>query len=381
VIAPDKFKGTLGASQVAAAMAKGARAAFPAAAMDLRPVADGGEGTLEALLMGVGGRVRTLEVSGPLDRPCEAEIAWLADGRVGIEMAQASGLTLVDPYKRRALEASSRGTGEAIRAALEAGAEDIVIGVGGSASTDGGTGAATAVGWRFLDARGRDLPPGGGAVAGLSRIEGSEVMSGIAGASIVAACDVDNPLLGERGAARAFGPQKGADSDDVALLEQSMAVLAEKIRVDLGLDVADHPGAGAGGGLGAGLIAFFGARAGRGFEIVAEATELRRAIGRSELVITGEGRLDDSSLEGKAPVSVARMSASAGVTCVAVAGEVWLDPSSLRKNGVRDAASLVEKVGKSRALEDTAGSIAEVTGRLLREKLLGERHLASPHPI
>lgn len=381
MIAPDKFKGTLTALQVAEAIARGARAAFPAAAMDLRPMADGGEGTLEALLVGVGGRARTVDVGGPLGGSAEAEIAWLNDGRAGIEMAQSAGLALVDARTRPALDASSRGTGEAIRAALEAGAKDIVVGVGGSASTDGGTGAAAALGWRFLDAQGRDLPPGGGALRNLSRVDDSRVIADLGAVSIVAACDVDNPLLGDRGAARAFGPQKGATLEDVDVLEQSMSVLAERIAVDLGIEVADLEGAGSGGGLGAGLVAFFGARLGSGFDIVAEATGLGSAIRRSDLVITGEGRLDQSSLGGKAPIGVAQLAAQADVRCMAVAGEVWLDPSELRKNGIKDAASLLEKVGRQRSLEDPAGSIAEVTNKLLREKLLGERYLAAPDHI
>lgn len=380
-MAPDKFKGTLSAVQVAEAMARGARAAFPAAAMDLCPVADGGEGTLEALLVGIGGRVRKVEVSGPLGGSVEAEIAWLNDGRAGIEMAQAAGLALVDARTRPALDASSRGTGEAIRAALEANAKEIVIGVGGSASTDGGTGAAAALGWRFLDAEGRDLPPGGGALSNLARIDDSRVIAGARDASITAACDVDNPLLGERGAARVFGPQKGATAEDVEVLEHSLTVLETRIRADLGVDVADQEGAGSGGGIGAGLIAFFGARLGRGFDIVAEATGLGSVIRRSDLVITGEGRLDRSSLGGKAPIGVAHLARRAEVRCVAVAGEVWLDPSELRKSGIHDAASLLEKVGRQRSLEDPAGSITEVTNKLLREKLLGERHLASPGHI
>ncbi len=378
VIAPDKFKGTLNATDVATAMSRGARAAFPAAAMELRPVADGGEGTLEALLVGLGGRVRTVEVSGPLGRRAEAEIAWLNDGRVGIEMAQTSGLALVDGGGRAALEASSRGVGEAIGAAIEAGAKDILVGVGGSASTDGGTGAAAALGWRFLDADGRDLPAGGGALQHLRRIDDSQVDSRILDVSIVAACDVDNPLLGEWGAARAFGPQKGASADDIEVLERGLSLLAERIRADLGREVEAEEGAGAGGGLGAGLIAFFGARLGRGFDIVAEATGLSSAIRRADLVITGEGRLDESSVGGKAPIGVAGLARRSGVRCMAIAGEVWLEPSELHKNGIRDAASLLEKVGRDRALQDPAGSIAEVTNKLLREKLLGERHLASP---
>ena len=204
------------------------------------------------------------------------------------------------------------GLGELVAAALRQGERKILIGVGGSASTDGATGAARAVGWRFLDADGVELDLGGGSLRHLARIDASGVDPAVRAASFVAACDVDNPLIGEQGAARWFAPQKGASTDEIAILEEGLSVLAERIRSDLGIEVVDEPGAGAGGGTGAGLIAFFGATLGRGFDVVSEAAGLEREIEQADLVLTGEGRLDDQSLGGKTPVGVAAHRQGAG---------------------------------------------------------------------
>ncbi|HZK50611.1 MAG TPA: glycerate kinase [Actinomycetota bacterium] len=366
VIAPDKFKGTLSASEVADALAKGVRAAIPHASLTLRPVGDGGEGTVDALLLAHGGRVTSKRVSGPLGGLVEAPLAHLGDGSCAMEMSDAAGLTLVDPDRRDALASSTLGLGELIAAALDEGERRILIGVGGSASTDGGTGAAAAVGWRFLDADGGELPLGGGSLKHLTRIDPSGVRPEITAATIVAACDVDNPLLGDAGAARVFGPQKGASPKEVEVLEEGLATLATRIREDLGTDVAELPRAGAAGGTGAGLRAFFGAELGPGFDVVAEATHLRDEIDRADLVLTGEGSLDDQSLAGKAPIGVARMALELGVPCYAVAGEVPAEPGALKREGVLASTSLIEAVGSERAFADTAGAIAEATKTLLR---------------
>ncbi|MGH2699233.1 MAG: glycerate kinase, partial [Actinomycetota bacterium] len=316
VIAPDKFKGTLSATEVAEALAKGVRAVIPHASLTLRPVADGGEGTVDALLLAHGGRVSTRRVSGPLAGLVEAPLAHLADGSCAIEMSDAAGLTLVGADQRDALAASTFGLGQLIAAALDDGERRILIGVGGSASTDGGTGAARAVGWRFLDRDGKELPQGGGSLGHLARIDGSKVRPEVGAATFVAACDVDNPLLGESGAALVFAPQKGASDEEVEVLEEGLTTLARRIEEDLSIDVAGLPSAGAAGGTGAGLRAFFGAELGDGFEVVAEATQLREAIEEADLVVTGEGRLDDQSLGGKAPVGVARIARALGVRCL-----------------------------------------------------------------
>lgn len=367
VIAPDKFKGTLSASEVAEALAKGVRAAIPHASLTLRPIGDGGEGTVDALLLAHGGRVSLRRVSGPLGGAVEAAIAHLADGSCAMEMSDAAGLTLVDADRRDPLASSTLGLGELIAAALDEGERRMLIGVGGSASTDGGTGAATAVGWRFLDGDGAELPLGGGSLEHLARIDNSDVRPEIAAATIVAACDVDNPLLGDSGAARVFAPQKGASPEDVEVLEDGLATLAVRIKEDLEIDIAELPRSGAAGGTGAGLHAFFGAELGPGFQVVAEATRLRDEIEQADLVLTGEGSLDDQSLGGKAPIGVARMARDLGVPCYAVAGVVPADPGALKREGILGSASLIEAVGRERAFADPAGAILVATKALMRQ--------------
>ena len=361
VVAPDKFKGTLTASEVAEALAKGVRAAIPHASFTLRPIGDGGEGTIDALLLAHGGRISAKQVSGPLGGHVEASLAHLADGSCAFEMAGAAGLTLVDPDRRDALASSTLGLGELLSAALDDGERRILVGLGGSASTDGGTGAARAVGWRFLDRDGAELPLGGGSLRDLARIDSIGVRPEVAASTIVAACDVDNPLLGDSGAARVFAPHKSASPEEVEVLEEGLATLAVRIKEDLGLDVADIPGSGAAGGTGAGLRAFYGAELGPGFEIVAQATNLRDEIEEADLVVTGEGSLDDESLGGKAPIGVARIARDLQVPCYAVAGEVSADAGALKREGILGSASLVEAVGKERAFADPAGSIVIAT--------------------
>jgi glycerate kinase len=364
LIAPDKFKGTLTAVQVAKAIRTGVRSAHPDAETELCPVADGGDGTAETLFVALGGTRSTRVVSGPLGARVEAPVYLLEDGRAVIEMAQASGLALLGAA-RDPLGASSLGTGELIAAVLEQlppGGE-LLVAIGGSASTDGGTGAARALGWRFVDASGRDLALGGGALVDLNGIEppGDAVSATVTGVS-----DVDNPLVGPAGAARVFAPQKGADADEVALLERGLEVLAGRIQSDLGVEVASIPGGGAAGGMGAGLVAFFGGRLQPGFEAVAAAVGLKEAIARADVVVTGEGSLDQQSLAGKAPIGVSRMAAGAGVPCLAIAGRLELEPVQLAEAGVSRAFDLVAEIGERRALEDSAAAVSEGAAALLR---------------
>lgn len=374
VIAPDKFKGTLGASQAADAIGRGVRKVFPAAALALRPVADGGEGTVEALLTGLGGRASSKRVTGPLGDEVEASVGWLADGRAAMEVAQASGLVLVPPERRDALRAHSMGVGEVIRAVAESGrTRSLVVGIGGSAMTDGGTGAARALGWRFLDRAGRELPPGGAALIDLAHIDGAAVADAVRELEIDLASDVDNPLLGAEGAARVFAPQKGASAEQVELLERALTVLARRIKEDVGVDVAERPGAGAAGGLGAGLMAFCGATMRPGFDLVAEVTGLTQVIRGADYVITGEGKLDRQSLGGKAPIGVARLAAKSLVKCFAVAGDIPLkDRKALSEAGFAGMASMVETVGEQRAFDDPSNAIQATTEKLLRSRNLRE---------
>jgi glycerate 2-kinase len=364
VIAPDKFKGTLSAPQAAAAIAAGVRRARPQAEILTLPVADGGDGTAEVMCAAIGGEVDDLEVTGPLGAPVLASLTRLGDGRAVVEMAAASGLVAAGG-NHQPLTATSRGTGELLRAALNRSDGTVMVGIGGSASSDGGTGAATALGWRFLDGRGRELPPGGGALEKLHAISGDHVSARLRNRTIVGVSDVDNPLLGPRGAAAVFGPQKGASAHDVERLEAGLARLAEVVASELGLDLGSRERGGAGGGMGAGLIAFFGAALEPGFMTVAEVIGLPEAVAGAGLVVTGEGRLDAQSLGGKAPAGVARVAAAANVPCVAIAGEITASEAELADLGLQAALGLVAEVGEARARDDPGAALAEVTATLL----------------
>lgn len=367
VLAPDKYKGSLTALEVAEAMMRAAREIYPAAAFTLRPMADGGEGTLDALMIARGGRTHDVAVTHPLGAIVNASFGLFSDGNACIEMARASGLQLIGSAERDALSASSLGTGELIAHALAHDPPSLVVGIGGSATTDGGTGAARALGWRFLDASGAELPPGGGALVDLARIVAPE--HPIAGTPIVGACDVDAPLVGLMGAARRFGPQKGATPGDVERLEAGLATLAERIRADLGHDVASLPGAGAGGGMGAGLVAFFGAELRSGFDVVASASDLAADIAGAELVLTGEGRLDAQSLAGKVPIGVGRLARKARVPCIAIAGDLQLERRQLRANGIGIGVGIVQTGGSDLSERDPAGAIERAVIGTLKHHL------------
>ncbi|HOW72692.1 MAG TPA: glycerate kinase [Phycisphaerae bacterium] len=346
IIAPDKFKEALSAQEVCAAIARGVRRVVPDAEIDIVPMADGGEGTVEALIAATGGTRHLVSVAGPLGDPVRAVWGMLggSERTAVMEMAAATGLALVPPEKRNPLLTSTYGTGQLVMAALDAGARRILIGIGGSATNDGGIGAAQAIGVRFLgtgmlssahecgcgeaaswcgfgDAL-MVLPVrlSGGRVNEITRIDLSARDPRIAATEILVACDVDNPLCGARGASAIYGPQKGATPDQVQMLDRNLGHLAGLIKRDLRLDVADLPGAGAAGGLGAGLVAFFGARLQSGVQIVMDAVRLADRVARADLVITGEGRIDRQSMMGKVIAGVGRTAKAAGVPCVALVG-------------------------------------------------------------
>lgn len=288
-------------------------------------MADGGEGTVQALVDATGGGIRTATVTGPLGEPVEAFYGVLGDGRTAvIEMAAASGLPLVPPTRRDPSIATTRGTGELILRAVEDGARKLLIGIGGSATNDAGAGMARALGFRLVDEAGADLPPGGAALARLDRIlpPPAAMRERLTGAEITVACDVTNPLCGPQGASCVFGPQKGATPAMVEQLDAALARFAEVAARGLGADVLKLPGGGAAGGLGAGLVAFLGARLTPGVEMVVEATGLDALLEGADLCITGEGRLDAQTPHGKTPSGVARVCAAHGVPCVAVGGTV-----------------------------------------------------------
>ena len=323
LLAPQEFKGSLTALEAVSALAAGIEQVFPTARIDRLPLADGGPGTVGAIAVGLGGRYALTSVDGPLGEPVSARWALIDAGRTAvIEMAAASGFHLVPADRRDPRRASSYGTGELVRAALDAGVSRILVGVGGSATNDGGAGMAAALGARFLDDAGRPLSPGGSALAHLARLDDAALDPRLARVEVVALADVRNPLCGPQGASVVYGPQKGASPAAVCELDWALDNYAAVVERDRGVAVRDLPSAGAGGGLVAGLVAFAGARVESGFRHVAQVLSLERHVAASQLVITGEGRLDRQSTFGKTVAGVAATAAAAGVPCLAVAGAV-----------------------------------------------------------
>jgi glycerate kinase len=367
LVAPDKFKGTLTAEEAAEAIASGWRRADPGAVVEAVPMADGGEGTLEALVAALRGDRHRAKVTGPLGDPVEAEfgLAETRDGRLGIvEMARASGLALLSPARRDPKRATTRGTGELIIQACRRGVDRVLVCIGGSATNDGGAGMAQALGVRLLDERGEDLGPGGAALLRLARIDVSGMDVSVRNANFVAATDVDNTLLGPYGASAVYGPQKGATADDVAVLDKALGHFAAVVHRDLGIDVRDIRGAGAAGGLGAGLVAFLGARLRPGVEVVIEAVGLADRMARADLVVTGEGRLDEQSLRGKAPAGVLRLARELGVPAIVLCGVSEVEVEGARVISLAARFGLDAALGRSRAsLEEVATEVArEVAG-------------------
>ncbi len=307
LIAPQELKGTLTAVEAAEAIARGVRRARPDAELDVAPIADGGPGTVDVILSAVGGERRVTRVRGPLGALVDAAWAVIDGGDTAVvEMAAASGLTLLQPEELDPRRASTYGTGELVRAALDAGCRRIIIGVGGSATNDGGTGAAAALGMRFLDAGGAELPPGGSALAHLDRVDLGGRDARLGGTEMFVATDVVNPLCGPQGASAVYGPQKGADSAAVRELDAALAHLASVVWEQMGLDLANLPGAGAAGGLAYGLVVFCAGKITPGFALVADILGLEERIAAADVVVTGEGRLDSQTLQGKGPGEVAR---------------------------------------------------------------------------
>ena len=327
IVAPDKFKDCLSAPKVAEAIAAGLKLADPYAQIDLCPMGDGGEGTVDALVKATNGRFVTQGVTGPIPGTIVgATMGFLGDGTTAvIEMAAASGLHLLRPDQRNPMKTTSYGTGELIKRALEEGAKEIILGIGGSATVDGGLGALQACGAKiFVQREGANAaqeltePATGQDLVDLESVVPPPEMN----VKVIVACDVDNPLTGPNGAAEIFGPQKGASKEQVHLLDEALGRLAEALDAQ---DAAKLPGAGAAGGLGFAMLAFFGAEMRPGIGLVMQATGLKERLAKADLCITGEGRLDASSLSGKAPVGVARLCREIGIPCIAIAGAVDLE--------------------------------------------------------
>ena len=364
VIAPDSYKESLSALEVAQAVEAGFRQVFPDADYVLVPVADGGEGTVDAMVAATGGRKETVTVSGPLGEPVEAFYGLTGDGDTAvIEMAAASGLALVPPDRRNPLLTNSRGTGELIRAALDAGARRFILGIGGSATNDGGAGMVQALGARLLDLEGRELDGSGGDLARLERIDVSALDPRLAECRIEVACDVDNPLTGARGASAVFGPQKGATPEMVQALDANLARLARIVGRDLGVVVDTVPGAGAAGGMGAAMLAFFGATLKPGIEIVTAAVDLDTHVRDADLVITGEGRIDFQTVHGKTPIGVARVAKRHGKPVIGIAGSLGAEVGVVHAHGIDAVFSVLGKpCTLDEALRDAAANV-ELTAR------------------
>ena len=340
VLAPDKFKGSLTAAEVGDALAAGMLDVLPGLDVIKLPVADGGDGTVAAALS-AGFEEIIVDAVGPTGEPVQAAYA-LHGNRAVVELAAVVGLSMLPGGRLDPLTSSTYGLGLVIADAIRRGAQTIVLGLGGSASTDGGAGMAQALGARLLDADGHDLSHGGGALQGLARLDLRALRETLGSSSIMVASDVDNPLLGADGAAAVFGPQKGADTHQVEALERGVRRWSELASRATGRNDADRPGAGAAGGAGFAALALLNAKIRPGIELILELVDFDRRIVGADLVVTGEGSLDDQSLAGKAPVGVARAAARSGVPVVAVAGRLQLSPQQLRQAGIEAAYALTD---------------------------------------
>ncbi len=373
VIAPDSFKESLTALQVADAIEAGMREVWPDATYVKLPVADGGEGTVQAMIDATGGRRVDVRVTGPLGQAVDAFYGE-AGGIAVIEMAAASGLEGVPPDLRDPRTATSRGTGELIRAALDAGARRIVLGVGGSATNDGGAGMLQALGVRLLDADGKDIGPGGAELARLDRIDACGLDPRVRETEFRIACDVDNPLTGPRGASAVFGPQKGATPAMVAQLDAALAHYADVIRRDLGQDIAQSPGAGAGGGIAAAMVVFLEGRLKPGIEIVLDAVGLDAAVRDADLVVTGEGRIDGQTVHGKTPMGVANVARRHGKPVVAIGGSLAVDADAVHAHGIEVVVAAVARpCSVAEALAAGADNLRRAARNLAAALALGGR--------
>lgn len=371
VIASDSFKGSLTSAEVAAAAAAGINEVLPSAEVIQLAVADGGEGTADTMVRSLGGEWVSCDVDDPLGRPISVAYGMVetpAGMTALIDMSSASGLTLLADSERDPMVTTTIGTGQMIVDAYNRGCRNFVVGIGGSATCDGGSGMLTALGFRFLDKDGRELPPGGGALLSLASIDTSDAMIDITGCRFVIISDVTNPLYGPDGAACVFGPQKGASPEMVALLDKALRRYAEAVRAATGRDVADKPGAGAAGGLGEAFLAFFNSELKPGVDAVLDLVDFDSAVEGASLVITGEGRIDSQTLFGKLPLGVCSRAAVAGVPTVAIAGMV-AEPVSLLKGGFAGVFPILRRVvplDKALSKEEAAENVAAITASIAK---------------
>ena len=374
LIAPDSYKNALSALEVAKSLKSGLQKVFQDAEFEILPMADGGEGTVEALIDATGGQIIKTRVHDPLMRPIESSFGVTGDGITAvIEMASASGIQLITSEERNPLITTTFGTGELIHAALDRGCRDIILGIGGSATNDCGMGMAAALGIKFLDQSGNSVGPGGGMMAEVTRIDMNGLDERIRETKIMVACDVTNPLTGPNGAAHVYGPQKGADPEMVKKLDSNLMKFSKVISEQLDKEVGKIPGAGAAGGLGAGLIAFLDGELVEGVPIIAAKTGLEEAVAKADIVITGEGGIDFQTQFGKTPYGVAQVAKKHGKPVIAVAGTIGKGIDELYSKGIDVVISILDSpMSLEEAIQETT-ALLEATGeRIGRLLLLGK---------
>jgi len=377
ILAPDSFKGNLTSLQVAAALEKGVKRVLPKASCIKVPMADGGEGTVQSLVDATGGKFIRKRVTGPAGKPVSARYGMLADGETAvIEMAEASGLPLVSGKQMNPLKTTTFGTGELILDAAKRGAKKIILGIGGSATNDGGVGMAQALGVSFLNKHGREIEDmgAGGMLAKIAMINKKGIDPLIRKTKIIVASDVNNPLCGKKGASNVFGPQKGATPAMVKTLDENLKHLGKVIKNDLKKDVVNLKGAGAAGGLGAGLVAFTNAKMKSGIDIVLEATNFAQHLKGADLVITGEGRVDFQTAFGKTPSGVAKAARKQGVSTIAIGGGLSDDANGVFKHGIAGLESAyAREMPLNEAMANSKTYIANAAERVMRLVLIGKK--------
>ena len=373
VIAPDSFKGSVSALEAARAIEQGLRRVFPDAVIEKIPMADGGEGTVQSLVDATGGHLYTRRVLAPLENEVDAQFGILSDGETAvIEMASASGLTRVEPHERNPLRTTTYGTGQLIHTALEVGCRRLIIGIGGSATNDGGAGMAEALGVRLLDTNGKQIQRGGGSLGQLASIDVTGLHPAIAETETVVACDVNNPLTGPDGASHVYGPQKGATPEMIETLDGHLAHFDDILTQTFGKSFNDIPGAGAAGGLGAGLMAFLNAELRLGIDIMIDAVNLKERVKGAALVFTGEGQLDFQTVFGKTPVGVAKVAKAHDIPVIAIAGGIAEGAEAVYDAGIDAMLGIVqEPMSLENAVTDASRLIADIAEQAARLIVIG----------
>jgi glycerate kinase len=373
IVATDSFKGSISTLEAADSIERGIRKVYPSAEIIKIPVADGGEGTVKALVKNSNGIFKTIEVTGPLGDKIKAEYGIINGNTAIIEMAAASGLTLVSEDKRNPMLTTTYGTGQLIKDALDEGCKKILIGIGGSATNDGGVGMAQALGVSFKDSNGNELAFGGGSLDKLEMIDCSQIDNRIENVEIVVACDVTNPLCGVEGASAIYGPQKGADKLMVELLDKNLSNFASKIKEQLGKDVSEIPGAGAAGGLGAGLLAFCNAEIQSGIDMVLSLVEFEKLLESADLVITGEGKIDGQSVKGKVPYGIGKIAKKFNVPVIAIVGTIGENSEKMHDYGIKVIVSIAEgPITLMDAMDSADELIEKAAERVMRIIKIGQ---------